>query len=323
MLLRLLPARIATALATVVLSALVLALPAQAADPVFPAASHVGLVVPASLKPSTAFRGFIDPDVNASVLIIEVPPPVYTRLESEMSAEALKKQGMTEEKRETVTLKSGQAVIVVGEQVVGDKTVRKWIMLASGTEVGALIAVQIPAEAKAKYPDADVRAMLMSLATRESVPIDEQLKLVPVVFGDLSGLRPFRVLGNSSIFLTEGPADPKDVAAQPLLIVSVAPGGPEQDSDRANFARQLLFSMGDFKDLRIVGTDILRLDNLQTYEIQAEAKDSKTDAPLKVVQWIRFGHGALVRFIGIARADAWGEAFPKFRAVRDGVKPRS
>ncbi len=229
---------------------------------------------------------------------------------------------MTEEKRETVTLKSGKALIVVGDQAVGDKTVHKWIMLASGAEVSALIAVQLPAEAKAKYPDAEVRAMLMSLATRESVPIDEQLKLVPVVFGDLSGLRPFRVLGNSSVFLTEGPADPKDVAAQPLLIVSVAPGGPEQESDRANFARQLLFSMGDFKDLRIVGTDVIRLDNIPTYEIQAEAKDAKSDAALKVVQWIRFGHGALLRFIGIARADAWSEAFPKFRAVRDGVKPR-
>jgi hypothetical protein len=309
MLLRLLPVRAATALAAVVL----LAMPAQAADPVFPAASHIGLVVPAGLKPSTAFRGFIDPDVNASILIIEVPPPVYAKLEGEMSAEGLKKQGMTEEKRETVTLKSGKALMVVGDQAVGDKTVHKWIMLASGTEVGALIAVQLPAEAKAKYPDADVRAMLMSLVTRESVP---------VVFGDLSGLRPFRVLGNSSVFLTEGPADPKDVAAQPLLIVSVTPGGPEQDSDRANFARQLLFSMGDFKDLRIVGTDIIRLDNIPTYEIQAEAKDAKSDAALKVVQWIRFGHGALLRFIGIARADAWSEAFPKFRAVRDGVKPR-
>ena len=319
MFLRLLPARAAAALAAIVL----LALPARAADPVFPGASHIGLVVPAGLKPSTAFRGFLDPDVNASVLILEVPPPVFPKLEAEMSAEGLTKLGMTEEKRETVTLKSGKALMVVGDQAIGDKTVHKWILLASGTEVGALIAVQLPPEARAKYSDADVRAMLMSLAVRTSVPLEEQLKLVPVVFGDLSGLRPFRVLGNSSVFLTEGPADPKDVAAQPLLIVSVAPGGPEQDSDRANFSRQLLFSMSDFKDLRIVGTDIIRLDNMPTYEIQAEAKDPKSDAALKVVQWIRFGHGALLRFIGIAPAAAWSEAFPKFRAVRDGVKPRT
>jgi hypothetical protein len=43
---------------------------------------------------------------------------------------------------------------------------------------------------------------------------------------------------------------------------------------------------------------------------------------MKLVQWIRFGNGAFIRFVGIARADTWSEAFPKFRAVRDGTKPR-
>ena len=319
MLLRSLLAGAATALA----AAALLAFPARAADPVFPLASHVGLAVPGTMKPSPNFRGFVDPDSGTSILILEMPPPLYPKIEGEMSTEGLKKQGMTEEKRETVTLKSGKALLIVGDQVTGDKKLRKWILLASGSEVGALIAVQIPQEAKAKYPDADVRAMLMSLVVRASVPIDERLRLVPLTFGDLAGLRPFRVLGNSSVFLTEGATDPKEVAAQPLLIVSVAPGGPEEESDRANFARELLFGMGDFKDLHIVGTDIIRLDSLQTYEIQAEAKDPKTDAAMKVVQWVRFGHGAFVRFVGIARAEAWSEAFPKFRAVRDGVKPRS
>jgi hypothetical protein len=108
-----------------------------------------------------------------------------------------------------------------------------------------------------------------------------------------------------------------------LLIVAVGSGGPEQASDRANYARQLFASLSDFKDVRIVGTDVLRLDSLQTYEIQAEAKDAKSDTPMKLVQWVRFGNNAFIRFVGIARADAWSEAFPRFRAVRDGTKPRS
>jgi hypothetical protein len=112
------------------------------------------------------------------------------------------------------------------------------------------------------------------------------------------------------------------MSVQPLLIVSVGPGGPEQPSDRANFARQLFAGLNDFKDVRIVGTDVIRLDSLQTYEIQAEGKDAKSDKPMKLVQWIRFGNGAFIRFVGIARADTWSEAFPKFRAVRDGTKPR-
>jgi len=234
----------------------------------------------------------------------------------------LKKEGMVEEKRETVALNGAKGLLLAGTQDSENKKFRKWLLLASWPEGGSLVAFQVPEENKSKYPEASVRAALMSVTLRPVVPVDEQLGLVPVRFDELSGLRPFRVLGNSSVFLTEGAADPKDTAAQPLLIVSVAPGGPEQASDRANFARQLFAGLNDFKDLRIVGTDVIRLDNLQTYEIQAEAKDPKSDAPMKLVQWIRFGNGAFIRFVGVARADAWGEAFPKFRAVRDGTKPR-
>jgi hypothetical protein len=57
------------------------------------------------------------------------------------------------------------------------------------------------------------------------------------------------------------------------------------------------------------------------HEIQAEGKDAKTDVPVKLVQWVRFGNGGFVRMVGIARADSWREAFPRFRAVRDGIRP--
>jgi hypothetical protein len=81
--------------------------------------------------------------------------------------------------------------------------------------------------------------------------------------------------------------------------------------------------VGNFKELRIIGTEMLRLGGgLLTHQLFAEARDVKTEAPIKLVQWVRFGSGAYVRFVGIARSDNWGDAFPRFRAVRDGVNPR-
>jgi hypothetical protein len=298
------------------------AAPGRAADAVFPLASHIGLVAPASMTPSQAFRGFEDRAANASILILEIPAQAFPAVEKQLTPEALKKEGMVEDKRETVALKGAKGLLLAGTQESDHKKFRKWLLLASWPEGASLVSFQVPEENKSKYPDASVRAALMSATLRPVVPVDEQLRLVPVRFDELSGLRPFRVVGNTSVFLTEGATDPKDTAAQPLLIVSVGPGGPEQASDRANFARQLFAGLGDFKDVRIVGTDVLRLDSLQTYEIQAEAKDAKSDAPMKLVQWIRFGNGAFIRFVGIARTDAWSEAFPRFRAVRDGTKPR-
>jgi hypothetical protein len=296
--------------------------PARAADAVFPPASHIGLVAPATMHPSQSFRGFEDRDAKASILILEIPAQAYAGVEQQLTTEALKKDGVIEETRESVTINGAKGMLVAGTQDVDNKKYRKWLLLASWPEGASLVAFQVPDEAKSKYPEASVRAALLSVTLRPVVPVDEQLGLMPIRFEELSGLRPFRVLGNTSVFLTEGETDPKETSAQPLLIISVGPGGPELGSDRANFSRQLFASLNDFKDVRIVGTDMLRLDNLQTYEIQAEAKDAKSDAPMKLVQWIRFGNGAFIRFVGIARADAWGEAFPRFRAVRNGTKPR-
>jgi hypothetical protein len=295
---------------------------ARAADPVFPLASHVGLVAPGAMKPSQNFRGFEDRETGASILILEIPPQAQGDLEKQMSVDALKKQGMTEEKRETITLKSGKGLLIVGEQTADSKKLRKWILLSSAPEMSTLIAVQVPDDAKAKYPDAGVRTALMSTTIRTAVPLDEQIKLLPISFGDPPALRPFRAVGGTTVFLTDGPKDPADVASQPLLIISVGNGGPEQPSDRGNFARTLFSGLNDFKEVRIVGAEMFRIDSLQTYEIQAEAKDAKTDVPMNLVQWIRFANGAFIRFVGIARKEAWQDAFPKFRTVRDATKPR-
>ncbi len=202
-------ARTAAALAVVALAAAA----ARAADPVYPLASHVGLVAPGDMKPSQRFRGFEDPATGASILILEVPPQAFAEVERQMTAEALKEQGMTEETRETVTLASGKGLLISGEQTVDAKKLRKWIFLASGAELGALIAVQVPDEAKAKYPDADVKAALMSTSVRASVPIDEQMRLLPITIDNLSGMRPFRTVGNATVFLTNAATDPPDVAA--------------------------------------------------------------------------------------------------------------
>src|SRR5258707_866525 len=141
-------AAIATAVFTL------LAAPARAADPAYPLGSHIGLVVPGTMKPSTGFRGFEDRDAGASLLIIEIPPQAYADVEKQISTAALKSQGMTEDKRETLALKSGNGLLVSGDQALDNKKARKWIFLSSTAEVGALIAVQGPDDAKDKYSDA-------------------------------------------------------------------------------------------------------------------------------------------------------------------------
>jgi hypothetical protein len=297
--------------------------PASAADPVFPLGSRMGFVPPAGFVASKRFPGFENPDTRSSIVLATLPPQAYAELEASIAPEALKKQGITEEKRETLTLASGKALLVTGTEQDKDKKLRKWMLLGQLREGVALVAVMVPEAGLKSYPDDVIRASLSTLAVRAVVPMDEQLALMPFKLNELSGLRPVRVLGNTGVVLTYGASDIATPADQPVFAVMIGQGGPEQAPDRANFARNLFTGLGDVKDVHIVSGDMLRLGGgtLATHELQAEAREAFTDTPMKLVQWVRFGTGSFIRMIGVARADQWSAAFPHFRAVRDGVGP--
>jgi hypothetical protein len=300
--------------------------PASAADPVFPVGSRMGFVPPPGFVASKRFPGFENPDARSSIVMATLPPQAYADLEASMAAEALKKQGITEDKRETLTLTSGKALLVIGNEQENGQKFRKWILLAQLPEGVALVAVLVPESALKAYPDDVIRASLSSLAVRATVPLDEQIALVPFKLNDLSGLRPVRVLGNTGVVLTNGTKDAPTPSDQPMFAVMIGQGGPEQASDRANFARNLFAGLSDVKDVHIINGsgDMLRLGSgtLVTHELQAEAKEAFSDTPMKLVQWVRFGSGTFIRMLGIARADQWSAAYPHFRAVRDGIAPR-
>jgi hypothetical protein len=266
-------------------------------------------------------RGFEDREASAVILIGEMPAAAFVDVEKSLTAASLAKQGMQEDKREKFTLASGNGVLISGRQDTDGKTVRKWLLLASLPTMTALIAVQAP-DADAAYNDTSIRAALASITVREAVPVDELLKLVPIVFGDLSGMRPIRVAPPAGVLLTEGPKDTTEASEQPILAVSLGVGGPDKQADRDNFARNLLGGMSELKEARIVSRDLIKLGPTQTHEIQAEGKDAKSGEAMKLVQWVKFGSGGFIRLVGIARVDSWRDAFPRFRGVRDGLKPR-
>src|SRR5262249_11417267 len=156
-------------------------------------------------------------------------------------------------------------------------------------EATALVTVQVPDAAKNLYSDSGVRAALTTLVLRTTIPTEEQLGLLPYRIDELAGFRVVRVLGSNLVMMTDGPQDSMDAAEQPHILVTVASGGPTDQSSRQNFARNLLIGIAGFKDVKMVNAEMLRLGGQQVHEIIADAKDAKSGADLKVVQWIRYG----------------------------------
>jgi hypothetical protein len=312
-----------------ILSALVLALaqaPARAADVVYPPGSRIGLAPPSGLALSRSFfGGYEDPDDNVTIKMIALPAEAYGELDRTMGAEALKRQGLTFETREAMPLSTGKAFLVVGHQEVDKTNVRKWFLIASWPALTAFVTVQVPDAAKARYPDAAIRTALATLAVRATVPAEEQLGLVPFKVGELAGFRVAGVIPGRAVMLSDAPATisaPPEVPMDPHILVAIAPGGPAQSSERDTFARDLFATVPNLKDVRLENSEPLRIGGQQGHQILANGRDAASGATLTVVQWLRFGGGAYMQMVGIARSDAWKDAYPRFRAVRDGIEPR-
>lgn len=301
------------------------ALPATAAELNYPPGSRIGLAPPPGLVPSKTFFGYEDPSNSVAMMLVALPPQAYADLDASVTAETLKRQGVTVESREALPLPSGKAFLVIGRQEVDNVKIRKWILVASSPTLTGFVTVQMPETATALYPDAAIRASLATLAFRAAVPVDEQLGLLPFKVSELSGFRIAGVIPGRAVMLSDAPAGAPgspDSTNEPHIFAAIAAGGPAQSADRDTFAREVFATLPNIREIRVTTSEPLRMAGQQGHQILANAKDASGTSPLTVVQWLRFGGGGYMQIVGIARADAWKDAYPRFRSVRDGIEAR-
>ncbi|MFL6796468.1 MAG: hypothetical protein ACJ8F3_03550 [Xanthobacteraceae bacterium] len=295
---------------------------APAAEVAYPPGSRIGLVPPAGLTPSRSFLGFEDANANVAIVLGTLPGNAYADLERSLTPEALKSQGITLVSRENVALPTGNAVLVIGQQEANQIKFRKWLLLASAPPLTALVTVQVPEKATAQYSDPTIRAALTSLAVRAEVPANEQLGLLPFHVAELAGFRIAGVIPGRALMLSDAAADTPPVQFEAHMYVTVASGGPANASERDHFARDALATVPNLKEVRITTSEPLRIAGQQGHQIIADAKDASGGVPLTLAQWLRFGGGGYMQMIGISRAEAWKEAYPRFRSVRDSIDVR-
>lgn len=296
--------------------------PAQAADAVFPIASRIGLIPPDGLTVAKSFPGFEDQTNGVFVRLVALPGQAFSEIEKTMTNDALKKQGMTVEKRETLKLAGGNAILAITKQDTNAGRIRKWLLIASIDNITALVSFELPDKPLPEYPDATIRTALASLATRATVPDNEQLMLLPFRLGTTEGMRLVRVVPGVAAQFTDGPKDSLEASDQPQLVIAASPGGPQMAENRDRFARDQMSGLPPFKDVRVINSEPMRIGGQPGHEIRAQAKDVQTGSEIEIVQWLRFGTGAYLRILGIAPKANWTPTFMRFRAIRDGLEPR-
>lgn len=308
--------------------------PAQAADPVYPKGSRIGLTLSPGLEVSRTFPGFEDSANKVIILAAELPAQAYEATLKAMQTPTGPTSGVTNIKREILLTASGAAHLISGNQEHEGTKIRKWMLVTwkAGTDYTVLVTAIVPEAAKKTYDEEAMRKIFASLSLRDQVPQEEILSLLPFKVGDLANFRTIRpVAGGRGVLLTDETksdgAEKKEKATdepgdEPEILVTVNPGAPTQASERPRFAEQLIAGMPGIKEVRTVFSESMRLGALPGYEIRLEAKSAKTGKDVNVVQWVRFGGTSFIHVVGVSPRDKWPESFTRFRAVRDGVTPR-
>jgi hypothetical protein len=312
--------KILRASAPPVLALLLLIGPARAADAVFPPGARVGLVPADGLTVATEFLGFETEDKKTKVGIAEIPSAAFTAVDTAVKEGKTPPTGPKAEKFETA---AGSAYITTESGKDGNTNVRSYSLIVPGSEVfSGYVIAQTRDDAAKPLSDEAMRKMLASATIRKDVPVAEQLGLLPFKVNELSNFKTIRTLTpRSTVLLTDG-TEETTLDGAPYMVIGLITGVPDKPEDRGRFAQQTATTIPGLRDARITSNEPLRIESTPGFETRIDAVTGKNDTPITVVQWLRFGGGSALRIIASATREEWPKAFPRFRAVRDGIDPR-
>jgi hypothetical protein len=294
--------------------------PAFAADVVFPPGMRVGMTPLVGMVPAKTFQGFETEDQSVKVLVAELPPEAYGEV---MNAFKANPEGTGGIKPESIETSAGVAYYTAESAKDGATAVRRYSMILPGGTFSGYVAMQVPENATKIYSDDAVRQMFATAAIRKEVPVEEQLGQMPFKISELSDFKNVRTLALGAALILADGDEVTGFEAAPFMVIGVIGSTPAQPEDRGRFAQQTATSIPGVRDARITMSEPMRIDGMPGYETRIDAISGKDSTPVTVVQWLKFGGGPnALRIVGSAPRDQWSKAFPRFRAVRDGIHPR-
>jgi len=292
---------------------------AQAADPVFPPGARVGMVPLVGLVRAKTFIGFETEDQDVKVVVADLPPDAYNEVVNAFKANP---GGVGGVKSESLETGAGLGYYTVETAKAGATNVRRYSMILPGMGFSGYIAVQVPENAWKIYSDDAVRQMFASAVVRKEVPADEQLGLLPFKVSDLAQFKNVRTLAPGAAIIVADGDEATGFETSPFMIVGIIGQTAATPEDRGRFAAQIVSSIPGVRDGRITMSEPVRIDGQPGFETRIDAVSGKDNTPVTIVQWLRFGGQSSLRIIGSSPRDDWSKAFTRFRAVRDGIRPR-
>jgi hypothetical protein len=287
------------------------------------------------LVPAKTFTGFETADESVRVLVAELPAGAYGEVMNALKTNPAIANGAKPESIETAAgtaYYTAETAKETGKETGketskeavknGANVVRRYSMILSGGTFSGYVAVQVPENATKIYSDDAIRQMFASATVRKEVPVPELIGLMPFNVTQLADFKTARALTPGPALLLADGNEVTGFEAAPFMVIGLVGATPPQPDDRGRFAEQAVTSIPGVRNWRITMSEPVRIEGMSGYETRIDATSGRDNTPVTVVLWLRFGGQGTLRTIGSAPRDQWEKAFPRFRAVRDGVEPR-
>ncbi len=280
-------------------------------------ASRIALDLPDGYEPAKLFAGFIHERLGVSLVIVEMPGRAYEELAKGLTPAALAAKGVTVV-RQAKLARPDEHIFIEGEQVSPAGAFAKYLVVFRDGDVTALITanVQKAAPDKGGPPPAEIEAILASARIEPTAAAAKDLFT-------LRYLGPFQpagaFLGNARTFTLDGRPPPVgSPATQPVLIVA-----PSLDKrtvpNPGDYAEKLLLGLGGLKDVKVVERDNVTYGGVGGIEIEAEAREKDSGAPVMLYQVVLLPRdGGYWRILAQAPRGDRDRFLSEFRRIASG-----
>jgi len=297
------------ALLTAIVSLTIVA--SAAAQPVRLPGTRVSLEPPSGFTPATQFSGFQNATVPASILVTELPGPAAA-MKQGMTREALASRGMTLVQSSTARVDGDDASLLQVRQASSAGEVVKWMLIAGNAHRTVMIVGTYPATADSVVGD-EIRQSLLTARLGLAAATPDPSEGLSFHVTSTARLKVAGRVANLLTLTETGTLTPSGPDAA-LYFVGHSISNVEIPDLRAFSEARLGRTTRTHAISGVTGRPTT-LSDLDAYEIEANATDSKTGRPVRIYQVIApdpSGYFIVQGFVSPARA---ADMVPEFRKV--------
>lgn len=298
------PIALAPLVATLIASA------AAQAGPVRIPGTDVRIEPPAGFSRAERFAGFEHPELGASIVVTEIPGPV-TEVRRGMTRKGLASRGMLWIGSQSVSLESGEALLIHASQRAQGVDYFKW-MLVGGTEQRTVMVVgSFPTDAAAELSE-PIRTSLLTVSWTGKGR-EDLFEGLPFHVDATPNLRLTERMGNLLILTESGSMS----GGNPDMAVLVVGGShsPVEIADLESYAKKRVSQTERLTKVRNLKGQALTVDSLPAYELTAVGTDPKLQRSVALYQLMLVDGDTYYLVQGFVASRRMAAMLPVFRKV--------